>query len=135
EGQDEPVVYAHHGSLSREMREVVEQRLKNGELAGIVATSSLELGIDIGDLDEVVLVQTPPSIASTVQRVGRAGHGVGEVSRASSFPTHGKDFVYAAAMTRAVLDRDVEPLRPVVNPLDVLAQAIVSMCSVETWNL
>ena len=75
------LVYSHHGSLSREVRAVVEERLKKGELRGIVATNSLELGIDIGALDEVVLVQTPPSLASAVQRIGRAGHAVGETSR------------------------------------------------------
>ena len=133
--QDESIAYAHHGSLSREMREVVERRLKDGQLAAIVATSSLELGIDIGDLDEVVLVQTPPTIASTIQRIGRAGHRVGGVSRAILFPTDGKDFLYAAAMTRAVLEHDVEPIRPIANPLDVLAQVIVSMTSVESWHL
>ena len=101
EGLPEPVAWAHHGSLSRELRLVVERRLKAGELKAIVATSSLELGIDIGALDQVVLVQTPFTVASTVQRLGRAGHRVGETSRGVLLPLHGKDIVDAAVTARA----------------------------------
>jgi ATP-dependent Lhr-like helicase len=100
EGQPAPLAWAHHGSLSRELRLVVEQRLKRGELPALVATSSLELGIDIGALDQVILVQTPFSVASAVQRLGRAGHRVGEASRGVIFPLHGKDIVDAAVVAR-----------------------------------
>ena len=129
-----PVAYAHHGSLAREIRTEVETRLKNGELKAIVATASLELGIDIGALDEVVLVQSPPSIAACLQRIGRAGHRVGEVSRGSLFPTFAQDFVEAAVLARAVQERDIEPLRPLANPLDVLAQTLVSCAGTEPWQ-
>jgi ATP-dependent Lhr-like helicase len=135
EEQPEEVVYSHHGSLSREVRAVVEERLKKGELRGIVATNSLELGIDIGALDEVVLVQTPPSLASAVQRIGRAGHSVGETSHGSFLPLYPRDLLTAAVVARAVLDGEIEPVRPVEGALDVLAQVIVSMTAGETWHL
>ena len=88
---DEPteLAYSHHGSLSRELRSVVERRLKEGRLSAIVSTNSLELGIDIGSLDEVILIQTPPTLASAVQRIGRSGHGVGETSRGRLYPLSG----------------------------------------------
>lgn len=129
------LAYAHHGSLSRELRFEVEQKLKNGELAAIVATSSLEMGIDIGSLDEVILVQSPDSISSAIQRIGRAGHGVGEVSRGTVYPTHPVDFIEAAVLSRAVLEKDIEPVHPVDCPLDVLAQVIISMTGIDTWHL
>ena len=135
EGADRDLAYSHHGSLSREIRTVVERRLKDGELAAIVATNSLELGIDIGDLDEVVLIQTPPTIASAIQRVGRAGHGVGQVSRGTLYPTHGRDFLDAAVVVQGILEQDVESLQPVRAPLDVLAQVLVSLCAGERWQL
>ena len=135
EDQGAPLAYAHHGSLAREIRTEVEERLKAGELGAIVATSSLELGIDIGDLDEVVLVQSPPSVAATLQRIGRAGHRVGEVSRGTLYPTHALDFLEAAVLADAVAERDIEPLAPLSNPLDVLCQTIVSMCATETWGV
>ncbi|MEM8995009.1 MAG: DEAD/DEAH box helicase, partial [Acidobacteriota bacterium] len=122
------LAYSHHGSLSREVRSVVEKRLKDGELRAIVATNSLELGIDIGELDQVLLIQTPRSVASAVQRVGRAGHGVGQVSRGVFYPTHGRDLLEAAVVARAVAEQDIEELRPVRQPLDVLAQVVLSMC-------
>lgn len=130
-----PLVYSHHGSLARETRQIVEERLKAGELRGIVATSSLELGIDIGALDAVVLVQTPVSVASALQRLGRAGHGVGQVSRGALLPTHSRDLVDAVVMARCVAARDIAPLRPPQAPLDVLAQVIVAMTAVETWSV
>ena len=133
--RDPPLAYAHHGSLSKEIRLEVERRLKAGGLKAIVATNSLELGIDIGRLDEVVLIQTPPSVSSAVQRVGRAGHRVGEVSKATVFPTYNQDFVAAAALVPEVLAGRIEPVRPVDQPLDVLAQMIVSMTTTETWNV
>jgi ATP-dependent Lhr-like helicase len=134
-GQDEDLAYSHHGSLSREVRSVVEERLKKGQLKAIVATNSLELGIDIGDLDEVLLIQTPRSFASAIQRIGRAGHGVGQVSRGRLYPTHGRDFLDAAVVARAVLDQQVEALRVPIGPLDVAAQVLLSMCCGETWSL
>ena len=136
-GKQEAVdlAYAHHGSLSREIRLAVEQKLKHGELKAIVATNSLELGIDIGDLDQVVLIQTPPSVSSALQRVGRSGHSVGDESRGDIFPTHGRDFINAAVMARLMLDRDIEPLHLVEGPLDVLAQILIAMTGVETWDL
>ena len=135
EGLPEPLAWSHHGSLSRELRLVVEQRLKRGELKAIVATSSLELGIDIGALERVILVQCPFTVSSAVQRLGRAGHRVGQPSTGVIFPLHGKDVVDAAVMTRCVQEQDIESLTPVLCPLDVLAQLIVSMTCRETWKV
>lgn len=135
EDQAGPIAYAHHGSLAREIRTEVEERLKAGSLKAIVATSSLEMGIDIGHLDEVVLVQSPPSIAATLQRIGRAGHGVGETSVGTLYPTHANDFLEAIVLAKAVAGGDIEPLTPQENALDVLAQIIVSMCASESWQL
>ena len=129
-----PLAYAHHGSLAREIRTEVERRLKDGELKAIVATNSLEMGIDIGDLDQVVLVQSPPSVASALQRVGRAGHRVGDTSRGLLFPTHAHDFLEAAVVSNAMAARDIEPLRPMENALDALVQVIVSTVASETWR-
>lgn len=128
------LAYAHHGSLAREIRTEVEHRLKNQELRAIVATSSLEMGIDIGNLDEVILIQSPPGIATTLQRIGRAGHGVGEVSRGALYPVHAADFIEAAALANATNQRDLEPLQPLTGALDMLAQIIVSCCATETWR-
>ena len=124
-GADEPCAYAHHGSLSREVRLAVESRLKAGRLRSIVATSSLELGIDIGALDEAVLVQAPPSVAATVQRIGRAGHQVGQTSRGTLLAVHPHDLLELAALVRALRAGELEPTRPLAGPLDVLAQVIV----------
>jgi ATP-dependent Lhr-like helicase len=135
EREHEQLAWSHHGSLSKELRLVVEQRLKKGELKAIVATSSLELGIDIGVLDRVILVQTPFSVSSAVQRIGRAGHRVGAPSVAVIYPLHGRDLVDAAVTARAVLDREIEAAAPILCPLDVLAQVIVSMTAVETWTV
>jgi len=134
-GEDPPLAYAHHGSLSKEIRLEVERRLKQGKLKAIVATNSLELGIDIGHLDETVLIQTPPSVSSAVQRVGRAGHQVGQVSKATIFPTYEQDFLAAAALLPEILEGRIESVRPVAQPLDVLAQIIISMSTTETWKL
>lgn len=134
-GKEENIAYAHHGSLSREIREVVESRLKAGELKAIVATSSLEMGIDIGSLDEVVLIQSPFSISSAIQRLGRAGHQVGEVSRGAIVPTHSRDFINAAVLRKAVIEQDIEAIEPVICPLDVLAQIIISMTAMEPWDM
>ncbi len=132
---EQPLAYAHHGSLSRELRLEVEGKLKNGELKAIVATSSLELGIDIGELDQVVLIQSPFSISSAIQRVGRAGHRVGQASKGILFPTHALDLVEAAVLSRAIQDRDIEEAAPVRAPLDVLAQVLVSMAGAHAWDL
>jgi len=127
ENQDELVAYSHHGSLSKEIRLEVESRLKDGELRALVATNSLELGIDIGDLDEVILAQTPRTASSAIQKVGRAGHRTGEVSRARLYPSHGVDFVEAAVILRCIRDQTVEPVVIPEGPLDVLAQSLLSM--------
>jgi ATP-dependent Lhr-like helicase len=134
EGRTGELAYAHHGSLSREIRLAVEQRLKNGELKAIVATSSLELGIDIGDLDLVVLIQTPPAISAAIQRIGRSGHQVDGVSRGLLYPTHGFDFLTAAVIAGSLRDQDIESIRPVEGPLDVLAQVILSLTGLEKWD-
>ena len=131
ENCDDPIAYAHHGSLAHEARRLVEERLKRGELRAIVATSSLELGIDIGALDEVVLVQAPPSLNSAVQRIGRAGHQVGAVSRGRLYPTFIGDYVDAAVLAPLVQGRVVESLRVPRAPLDVLAQLLVAMVGIE----
>lgn len=127
------LAYAHHGSLARELRQSVEARLRAGELKAVVATHSLELGIDIGAVDEVLLVECPPTVSAAVQRIGRSGHRVGEVSRAVFLPTSEKDLLEAAVMAKAASARDIEALRPVMAPLDVLAQTLVAMCGVEAW--
>lgn len=134
-GEPMPIAYSHHGSLSKEIRFAVEQRLKNGDLKAIVATNSLEMGIDIGALDRVVMVQCPGIISSAIQKVGRAGHQVGAVSRATLFPSHSRDFLEAAVLSKAIQDRDIEPVRPVECPLDVLAQVIVSMVGAQPWDI
>lgn len=133
--QPSPLAYAHHGSLSREIREEVESKLKAGELKAIIATNSLEMGIDIGSLDEVVLVQAPPGIASAIQRIGRAGHQVGESSRGLLIPTHSRDFLESAVLAKNIRSRNIEPLKPLEGPLDVLAQVLLSMVGVEEWDL
>ncbi len=135
DGETEELAYSHHGSLSREIRAVVEERLKQGRLKGIVSTNSLELGIDIGALDEVVLVQTPPSVAAAVQRIGRAGHQVGETSRGRLYPLHERDVLDAAVVARGVIDGDIEELAPIRGALDVLAQIILSMVAAEPWQV
>ena len=134
-GEDQPVAYAHHGSLSKPIREHVEYKLKNGELKAIVATNSLELGIDIGALDEVVLIQCPPKISSGIQRIGRSGHRVGEISRGTLFPTYPHDILESAVLTSEVLAGRIEDVHPIDCPLDVLAQIIVSMAATQVWDI
>ncbi|MFC1971780.1 DEAD/DEAH box helicase [Chloroflexota bacterium] len=134
-GELSPIAYVHHGSLSREIRSEVERKLRDGELRAVIATNSLELGIDIGVLDEVVLVQSPPSVSSAIQRVGRAGHQVGEVCHGTLFPTHSHDLLEAAVLVPAILQQDLESIKPLQCPLDVLAQVIVSMVGVEKWDI
>jgi ATP-dependent Lhr-like helicase len=131
---DETVAYAHHGSLSREQRSDVEDRLKGGHVKALVATSSLELGIDMGAIDLVVQIEAPATVASGLQRIGRAGHSVGEESRGVIFPKYRGDLLACAALTRAMLDGAVETTRYPRNPLDVLAQQIVAMVSLDVWQ-
>jgi ATP-dependent Lhr-like helicase len=119
----------HHGSLSKELRREVEQSLVRGVVPCVVATSSLELGLDIGDVDEVLLAGTPSSCARTLQRIGRSGHGVGEESKGFLIPFHGMDLLMGAVMAGAVADREIEAIRPVKNPLDILAQTSLALCT------
>ncbi|KAA3641880.1 MAG: DEAD/DEAH box helicase, partial [Armatimonadetes bacterium] len=128
---DAEVVQAHHGSVSREKRLDIEDRLKRGTLKGVVATSTLELGIDMAAVDLVVLVESPGSVASGLQRVGRAGHQVGAPSVAKVFPKHRGDLLEAAVVVERMYAGDIEPTAVPQNPLDVLAQHIVAMASVE----
>ncbi|HET7839222.1 MAG TPA: helicase-related protein, partial [Rectinemataceae bacterium] len=127
EAGGEGTAWAHHGSLSREARRVVEERMRAGELACVVATASLELGIDIGGVDEVILAGAPPAVSSALQRVGRSGHGVGETSRGLILPFYGMDLLLSAAASRAVDERAVEESRPLSCPLDILAQVLLSL--------
>jgi ATP-dependent Lhr-like helicase len=125
----EELVRAHHGSIAREERLGIEEALKAGRLPAIVATSSLELGIDMGAIDLVVQVETPPSVASGVQRIGRASHQAGAVSRGVIFPKYRGDLLSTAAITKAMTAGQVEATRIPANPLDVLAQQIVAICA------
>jgi ATP-dependent Lhr-like helicase len=122
------VAYTHHGSLSKDLRRAVEQRLADGSLPCVVATASLELGIDIGAVDEVILAGSPGSVSQALQRIGRSGHGVGQVSLGRLFPFHGMDLLLSAALKEALTDRELEETRPVKNPLDILAQIILALC-------
>jgi len=132
---DEPVTIAraHHGSVSRQERTEIEEALKAGRLPAVVATSSLELGIDMGAVDLVIQVESPPSVASGLQRVGRAGHNVGDISRGVIFPKYTGDLVQAAVVAGRMHDGAIEELRIPRNPLDVLAQQIVAMAALDDW--
>ncbi|MFE7571412.1 ATP-dependent helicase [Streptomyces sp. NPDC057539] len=123
---------AHHGSVSKEQRAQVEEDLKAGRLPAVVATSSLELGIDMGAVDLVIQVESPPSVASGLQRVGRAGHQVGAVSTGVVFPKYRGDLVQAAVVTERMRTGAIEALRIPANPLDVLAQQLVAMVALDT---
>ena len=131
----EPLVRAHHGSLARAQRTEIEDLLKGGQLRALVATSSLELGIDMGAIDLVIQIEAPPSVASGLQRIGRAGHSVGEVSEGIIFPKFRGDLVACAAVTAAMRQGKVESSRYPRNPLDVLAQQLVAMTSMERWSV
>jgi ATP-dependent Lhr-like helicase len=122
---------AHHGSVSKEQRAVIEDDLKTGRLRCVVATSSLELGIDMGAVDLVVQVESPPSVASGLQRVGRAGHQVGEVSRGVIYPKHRADLLHAAVASLRMSNGLIESLAVPKNPLDILAQQTVAACALE----
>jgi ATP-dependent Lhr-like helicase len=129
------VARAHHGSISRETRTEMEELLKAGQLPCIVATSSLELGIDMGAVDLVLLVESPRSVASGLQRVGRAGHGVGDLSRGRIYPKHRADLVEAAAVTRLMSRREIEPVHVPELCLDVLAQQVVATCAERSFTV
>lgn len=137
-GADPVLAKAHHGSVSKEQRAQVEEELKSGVLRCVVATSSLELGIDMGAVDLVIQVEAPPSAASGLQRVGRAGHQVGEISRAALFPKHRGDVLHTAIVTERMLAGKIEAIQVPRNPLDILAQQTVAASalgaiSVEEW--
>ncbi len=126
---------AHHGSVSKEQRALIEDDLKSGRLPTVVATSSLELGIDMGAVDLVVQVESPPSVSSGLQRVGRAGHQVGAVSRGVMFPKYRSDLVTMAVVTERMRSAQIEALRAPANPLDVLAQHVVAMTAMDDWEV
>jgi ATP-dependent Lhr-like helicase len=130
----EELVRAHHGSLAREQRVQIEEELKAGRLPAIVATSSLELGIDMGAVDLVIQIESPASVASGLQRVGRAGHQVGEPSRGVIFPKFRGDLLEAAVVAARMHEGAVEETRLPRNPLDVLAQQLVAMTVREAWD-
>jgi ATP-dependent Lhr-like helicase len=126
---------AHHGSVSKEQRALIEEDLKAGRLPAVVATSSLELGVDMGAVDLVIQVESPPSVASGLQRVGRAGHQVGAISKGVVFPKYRGDLVQTAVVAERMQSGAIESLRIPRNPLDVLAQQIVAMCSIEDQDV
>ncbi|MCU1497535.1 MAG: putative ATP-dependent helicase, partial [Acidimicrobiales bacterium] len=127
------LVKAHHGSLSRERRLIIEDELKSGTLKGLVATSSLELGIDMGAVDLVIQVESPGAVSRGLQRIGRAGHQVGEPSKGKLFPKHRADLVEAAVVTQRMHDGLIEHTTYPRNPLDVLAQQVVAACALDEW--
>ncbi|MEU8117303.1 DEAD/DEAH box helicase [Spirillospora sp. NPDC049024] len=129
------IARAHHGSVSKEERAGIENALKEGRLPAVVATSSLELGIDMGAVDLVVQVESPPSVANGLQRVGRAGHQVGAVSKGVIFPKYRGDLVQTAVVADRMRGGEIEELRYPRNPLDVLAQQIVAMVSMDEWTV
>ncbi|MGB6724507.1 MAG: DEAD/DEAH box helicase [Terracidiphilus sp.] len=125
----EPIARAHHGSLAAAQRSVIEEQLKAGQIKALCATSTLELGIDMGAVDLVIQIESPTSVASGMQRIGRAGHSVDAVSEGVIFPKYRADLVACAAVTRAMHDGQIESTRYPRNPLDVLAQQIVAIVS------
>jgi ATP-dependent helicase Lhr and Lhr-like helicase len=129
------IARAHHGSVSREERKHIEEALKSGQLPAVVATSSLELGIDMGAVDLVVQIQAPPSVAAGLQRVGRAGHQVGAVSRGIVFPANRGDLLSCAVVAHRMHDGLIEQLHYPRNPLDVLAQHVVAMVAMDPWSV
>ncbi|HET9871276.1 MAG TPA: ATP-dependent helicase [Propionibacteriaceae bacterium] len=136
DGSSSPIIArAHHGSVSKEQRSQIEADLKSGLLPCVVATSSLELGIDMGAVDVVVQVESPPSVASGLQRVGRAGHQVGATSRGVFFPNHRGDLIESAVVVERMRAGAIEEIAELRNPLDVLAQQIVAIVSVDDWKV
>jgi ATP-dependent helicase Lhr and Lhr-like helicase len=132
---DEDIARAHHGSVSREQRFQIEEDLKAGRLRAVVATSSLELGIDMGAVELVVQVEAPSSVAQGLQRIGRAGHQVGAVSRGVVFPKFRGDLVEAAIVVERMRAGAIEAMHYPRNPLDVLAQQVVAMVAMDDWTL
>ena len=130
-GAEPLLARAHHGSVSKEQRAQVEDDLKSGRLRAVVATSSLELGIDMGAVDLVIQVEAPPSVASGLQRIGRAGHQVGEISQGVLFPKHRTDLIGCAVTVKRMLSGEIETMHVPTNPLDVLAQHTVAACALE----
>lgn len=133
-GADPVLARAHHGSVSKEQRAAVEDDLKSGRLKAVVATSSLELGIDMGSVDLVIQVGAPPSVASGLQRVGRAGHQVGEISQGVLFPKHRTDVISCGVSVQRMVAGEIETMRVPANPLDILAQHTVAACALEPLN-
>ena len=131
----ETLVRSHHGSIARPQRVEVEDLLKAGALRALVATSSLELGIDMGAIDLVVQVEAPPSVASGLQRIGRGGHQANAISEGVIFPKFRGDLVACAAVAKAMHDGAVEATRYPRNPLDIVAQQIVAMASMDDWDV
>jgi ATP-dependent helicase Lhr and Lhr-like helicase len=131
----EDLVKAHHGSIAKEHRRQIEDDLKEGRLRGLVATSSLELGIDMGAVDLVLQVEAPSSVASGIQRIGRSGHSVGEVSKGVILPKYRGDLLETAVVVERMLAGEIESTVIPQNPLDVLAQQVVAMCALEDWDV
>ncbi|MEO8744863.1 MAG: DEAD/DEAH box helicase [Candidatus Dormiibacterota bacterium] len=131
----EELVRAHHGSIAREQRLIIEDQLKAGVVRGLVATSTLELGIDMGAVDLVLQVEAPPSVAAGIQRVGRAGHSVGEISRGVVIPKFRGDLLESAAVVEGMLEGRIESTVVPRRPLDVLAQQVVAMCAMDEWSV
>ena len=134
-GAEVVIAKAHHGSVSKEQRAIIEDDLKRGRLPCVVATSSLELGIDMGAVDLVIQIESPPSVASALQRVGRAGHQVGEVSHGVLFPKHRGDLAQTAVAVERMRTGAIESMRVPTNPLDVLAQQIVATTALDAWQV
>ncbi|HEY0132607.1 MAG TPA: crosslink repair DNA glycosylase YcaQ family protein, partial [Nannocystis sp.] len=131
----EELALAHHGSVARDRRQMIEERLKRGELPAIVATSSLELGIDIGAVDLVIQIEAPPSVASGIQRIGRAGHQVGAVSRGILVPKFRGDLLACAAATPHMKAGLVEESHYPRSPLDIVAQQVVAALAMDPWEV
>ncbi len=129
------VAKAHHGSMSREQRRIVEEELKSGQLRCVVATSSLELGIDMGAVELVIQIEAPPSVASGLQRIGRGGHHVGAISRGVMFPKYRGDLISCAVLAERMAAGEIEQLSYPRNPLDVLAQQIVAMLAMQSYTV
>lgn len=134
-GAEVVIAKAHHGSVSKEQRGLIEDDLKRGRLPAVVATSSLELGIDMGAVDLVVQIESPPSVASALQRVGRAGHQVGETSRGVLYPKHRGDLAQTAVAVQRMRTGGIEAMRIPANPLDVLAQQVVAAVALEAVDV
>jgi ATP-dependent Lhr-like helicase len=130
----EPIARAHHGSLAAAQRSIIEEQLKAGQIRALCATSTLELGIDMGAVDLVIQIEAPPSVASGMQRIGRAGHHVDAVSEGILFPKYRADLVACAAVTRAMHQGHIESTRFPRNPLDVLAQQLVAIVAHPPWK-